>query len=293
MQQNFEIISDRVCQLGEGPVWDADTESTWWVDILGGEIHRYFQRTNEHKVFYAGPMISAIALREHGGMVASLQNGFAFIDVEKQRAEAIPGTAIIDEALRFNDGKCDPAGRFWAGTMALSGEPGAGSLYTLETDRSVSLKLTGVSCSNGLAWSPDHKTLYFIDTPTSQVVAFDYNISDGSIANKKTVITIPENEGYPDGMTIDKDGMLWIASWNGWHVGRWDPNTGKLLHRINLPVSKITSCIFGGKKLNDLYITSARVGFNAYELEQQPLAGSLFIIKSCGYTGMEAFKFKG
>ncbi|GAA4749006.1 SMP-30/gluconolactonase/LRE family protein [Flavisolibacter ginsenosidimutans] len=293
MAQIVEIISESVCQLGEGPVWDPLTERIWWVDIVAGKLHSFFPNKNEHGVMNIGQMISAVVVRESGGLIASLQDGFAFIDIITQHVKSIGDPILIDNTLRFNDGKCDPAGRFWAGTMALNGESGTGGLYTLQTDLSVSLKLTGVSCSNGLAWSQDNKTLYYIDTPTSQVVAFDYDIQDGSIRNKRTVISIPESEGFGDGMTIDNEGMLWIACWGGWQVTRWNPVTGILLGRISLPVSKVTSCTFGGKDLSDLYVTSARQGLNNDDLSQQPMAGSLFVIKNSGFTGLKPFTFNG
>jgi sugar lactone lactonase YvrE len=293
MQQKWEVVLEHECELGEGPVWDAATKSILWVDILQCELHRFFSEEKEHKIFHTGSMISAIALREKGGIIAALQNGFAEIDFEKGTIRSIADTESSIKTNRFNDGKCDPAGRFWAGTMSVKDEPYAGNLYTLEHDLSVSLKIKGVSCSNGMAWSPDHKTFYYIDTPTQQVVAYDYNITDGSILNKKMVITIPQKEGYPDGMTIDSEGMLWVACWDGWQITRWDPYTGKLLQRISLPVSKVTSCTFGGNNLEDLYITSAKVGLNDPELKEQPLAGSLFVIKNTGFTGLADFPFKG
>jgi len=294
MQQGkWEVVSGHVSQLGEGPVWDAVTKSILWVDIQQCEIHHFSPERNEHKTFHTGSMISAVAVRESGGFIAALQNGFAVIDMERGTIQSIVDPEATIKANRFNDGKCDPAGRFWAGTMSVMGHPGAGSLYALEPDLSVSLKIKGVSCSNGMAWSPDHRTFYYIDTPTGQVVAYDYNITDGSIFNKRVIITIPKKEGYPDGMTIDTEGMLWIAYWNGWKVARWNPYTGQLLQSISLPVSKVTSCTFGGNQLEDLYITSAKLGLSENELKEQPLAGSLFVIKNTGFAGLAAFFFKG
>jgi sugar lactone lactonase YvrE len=293
MQQKWEVVVEYVCELGEGPVWDAATQSILWVDILQCGLHRFFPEQKEHKVFHTGSMIGAIALRESGGIIAALQNGFAEIDLEKGTLQSITNTEAFIETNRFNDGKADPAGRFWAGTMSVKGDVGAGCLYALERDLSVSLKIKGVSCSNGMAWSPDHKTFYYIDTPTQQIVSYDYNITDGSISGKKIVITIPREAGCPDGMTIDSEGMLWIACWDGWSVMRWNPHTGELLQCIALPVSKVTSCTFGGNNLEDLYITTARVGLTGPELKEQPLSGSLFVIKNTGFTGLADFPFKG
>lgn len=279
--------------LGEGPVWDAAKKRILWVDILQGEIHQFTLAIKEHKIFKTDKMVGAIALRTSGGLIASLQNGFAIIDAEKGTTELIADSEAHLTENRFNDGKCDAAGRFWAGTMSVTNTPEAGSLYTLEADLSVSVKIRGVGCSNGIAWSPNGSIMYYIDTPTRQVAAFDYDLIDGSISNKRIVINIPESDGYPDGMTIDTEGMLWIALWGGWKVSRWNPYTGKIIGHILLPVSGITSCVFGGETMDDLYITSARTGLSDDDLKIQPLAGSLFVVKKSGFKGMPAFEFKG
>jgi sugar lactone lactonase YvrE len=192
---------------------------------------------------------------------------------------------------RFNDGKCDPAGRFWAGTMSHTDEPEKGSLYLLGKDLSVTKKIEAVSISNGLAWSPDHKTFYYIDTPTKKVAAFHFDNTNGKIEDKRYIIQFLNNEGTPDGMTIDSEGMLWIAHWDGWQISRWNPVTGEKLKSILLPVSRVTSCCFGGKNLDDLYITSASTGLSDDQLKKEPLAGSLFVIKNTGFNGLPAFEF--
>jgi sugar lactone lactonase YvrE len=151
--------------------------------------------------------------------------------------------------------------------------------------------IENTTIANGMAWSPDHETLYFIDTPTFEVAAYQYDSATGQISDRRVVITIPKTDGYPDGMTIDCDGMLWIAHWDGWQVTRWNPQTGEKLHHIKLPVSRITSCTFGGENLDDLFITSARKGLSEAELDMQPLAGSLFVIRNCGYQGLPSFQF--
>jgi sugar lactone lactonase YvrE len=290
----WEVVLDHTCLLGEGPVWDPVKQSILWVDIEGGEIHRYSPEKKQHTSMLAGQMVGAIALRSNGGMVAALQNSFATIDMEQQTIHPIMDPEVHLPDNRFNDGKCDPAGRFWAGTMDyVSGKKGAGSLYVMQKDLTVERVVQDVSCSNGLAWSPDHRTLYYIDTPTREVVAYDYEITSGRITNKRAVVTIPDTDGYPDGMTIDTEGMLWVACWDGWRVSRWNPLTGALLQTIKLPASRITSCAFGGAGLDDLYITSAKTGLSEQDLKAQPLAGSLFVIKKCGFKGANPFVFGG
>jgi sugar lactone lactonase YvrE len=176
--------------------------------------------------------------------------------------------------------------------MPISEDRASGSLYMLDSSKTCINKETDISISNGLAWSLDHKVLYYIDTPTLKVVAYDYDNEDGVISNKRAVITIPKEEGFPDGMTIDSEGMLWIAHWGGWQITRWDPNTGKKLFSFKLPVSNVTSCTFGGKTMKDIYITSARKGLSNGELAKQPLAGSLFVIRESGFEGLPAYRFK-
>lgn len=237
-------------------------------------------------------MAGAIALTTGGQLLAALQHGFAKIDLELGdiRMLADPEAHLSDN--RFNDGKCDPAGRFWAGTMQLNGNKGAGSLYVLHPDLTVSLKISGLSVSNGLAWSPDQSTFYFIDTPTQQVAAYDYDLESGNISNKRIAVSIPPELGKPDGMTIDAEGMLWVALWDGWGVTQWNPETGALLQQYRLPVARVTSCTFGGKDLQDLYITTAKTGLSAEALANQPLAGAVFVIKNTGVKGLPANLFK-
>jgi sugar lactone lactonase YvrE len=227
-----------------------------------------------------------------GGLVVAFQHGFALVNLETKSIQWLADPEADKPDNRFNDGKCDPAGRFWAGTMSLSGKKGAGSLYALEANHGVVLKIPEVSVSNGLAWSPDQATFYFIDTPSSKITAFDYDNKSGNLSNKRTAVAIPPELGIPDGMTIDAEGMLWVALWNGWGVTRWNPYTGELLQQIKLPVAQVTSCTFGGKELQDLYITTAKTGLSQEELGKQPLAGAVFVFKNIGIKGLPAVLFK-
>jgi sugar lactone lactonase YvrE len=288
-----EVVLPHACQLGEGPLWDATRKRILWVDILNGEIHQFYPDKSEHKITVVHSLVGCIALRSSGEVIAALKPGFHTIDLETGAASFIAAPENHLPGIRFNDGKCDPAGRFWAGTMSVMGTRGAAALYTLNTDHTISCKVEKVTCSNGLAWSPDHTTLYYIDTPTGVVMAYDYDLLSGNIANGRQVIQIPPMEGSPDGMTIDTEGMLWIAMWNGWQITRWDPATGELLQRIPLPVANVTSCTFGGEYLRDLYITTALEGLSAEEQKAQPLAGYLFVIENCGYEGLPPFEFAG
>jgi sugar lactone lactonase YvrE len=288
----WQLVGEYSCQLGESPLWDAINKRILWVDILKGDVHQYGSENEIYKIFSSNLMIGAIALCRSGLLIAATQNGFALIDLGKENLVEIVDPEKHLKNNRFNDGKCDPVGRFWAGTMAISEVLHQGNVYVLDRDLKCRKQIENVSISNGLAWSLDHKTLYYIDTPSFEVVAYDYNLTTGDISNKKSVIKINvEEDGYPDGMTIDQEGMLWIGHWDGWQVTRWNPLTGEKLGSIKLPAGRVTSCTFGGDNLDDLYITTARVGLTEEALALQPLAGELFVVKNCGFKGLPAFEF--
>jgi sugar lactone lactonase YvrE len=192
---------------------------------------------------------------------------------------------------RFNDGKCDPAGRFWAGTMEFNGAADRGALYCLDVDHSVTQKVAPVTISNGLVWTADSKIMYYIDTAANTVRAFDYAVDTGAISGERVVVT-NEGAGGFDGMSIDEDGMLWVAVFGGWGVRRYDPGTGKLLRDLRLPMSNVTSCAFGGDQLDELYVTSAVHGMDESARREQPLAGSLVKIDP-GVRGVPAYSYAG
>ena len=178
---------------------------------------------------------------------------------------------------RCNDGKRDPAGRFWIGTMSRSGEVvGAGALHRLENDGTLTRVLSGLTIANGLSWSPDQRTMYFIDSPTREVWAFDFDPADSAISNRRTVVKVPESLGWPDGMTIDANGNLWVAHWAAGCVARWEAKSGRLLETIATDCPHTSSCCFGGLDERDLYITTSQLGLSATELARAPLSGRLF-----------------
>jgi sugar lactone lactonase YvrE len=286
-----ETVVIHKCLLGEGPVWDSRKKTICWIDILNGEIHEYNPSNNSQRTLTIHQMIGAIALCRNGNFIAALKNGFGFIDRNSGTVSMIANPEPELPGNRFNDGKCDPKGRFWAGTMSHTDEPEKGGFYLLNQDLSVTKKMERVSISNGLAWSLDQKTFYYIDTPTFTVAAFDFDITDGVISNKRIAIRIPHQDGSPDGMSIDSQGMLWIAHWDGWQITRWNPQTGVKMLSIPFPVARITSCCFGGDNFQDLFVTSARTGLNEDHLRNQPLAGSLFVIRNIGYYGLPLFEF--
>ncbi|MET3504600.1 SMP-30/gluconolactonase/LRE family protein [Halalkalibacter oceani] len=278
--------------LGEGPCWDGKSQRFYWVDILGKTVHCFQPETETTEVTEVGDLVGAVVVREQGGLLVATQTGFYTLDEATGEAELIsnPEPELADN--RFNDGKCDPAGRFWAGTMDIDEQKPSGSLYVLHPDRTVEQKLSDITISNGLAWSSDRKTMYYIDSPTKQVNAFDYELATGEITNKRVVVTIPEGEGIPDGMTIDQDDMLWVAQWGGYKVSRWNPRTGERIGEVAVPAKQVTSCCFGGEQLDELFITTARRGLSEEELQRYPHSGGVFHIKP-GVKGTPSYSFKG
>lgn len=285
-----ELVIDARATLGEGPCWDSNKGLLYWVDILEKKIHIYNPITKENEEIFVGQMVGAVVPRKYGGLIVALENGFYYLNTDTKELQFICNPESHLQENRFNDGKCDPAGRFWAGTTDSIGIDGKGALYCLHTDLSVDKKLEKVSTSNGLAWSPNNKYMYFIDTPTRKVVRFHYDIHTGHIENPKDVIEIPEGEGLPDGMTIDEEGMLWIAHWGGGKIARWNPVTGEQLFTVPIPALYVTSCTFGGENLNELYVTTARTRMTETDLETYPNAGGIFKIKT-NVRGCIAYPF--
>ncbi len=287
-----ELIVDARATLGEGPVWHARTQRLYWVDIEEGTLHVHDPGGEPDVVYPVGQLLGAAVPRRSGGMILAMQDGLAAFDLHTRQITplAAPERHLPDN--RSNDGKCDARGRFWIGTMSKSRTPGAASLYRLDPDGSVHHMLGELTNSNGLDWSPDQRTLYHIDTPTMQVAAFDFNAEAGTIANRRVVVAFPPGAGRPDGMTVDAEGMIWVAHWDGGRVSRWDPTHGRLLGEIPLPAARVTSCAFGGPNLDRLYITTARFGLSEGQSREQPHAGGLFAATP-GVAGLASHEFAG
>ncbi len=286
-----EKLPHSPCTLGEGPIWDEENYSLIWVDITEGKVHELDVLEQRTRTLDVKDLVGSVALCDDGDLLIALKSGISLVDRKNGDIKKLLDPEEFLKDNRFNDGKCDPAGRFWIGSMNMDEETPSGNLYRLDSDLVCDRLLDELTISNGLAWSPDQKTFYHIDSPTMEVVAFNYNIDNGELTNRHTVITIPEKEGFPDGMTIDSEGMLWICHWGGWQVARWNPGTGEKLTSIKMPVSQVTCCTFGGKDYKDLYVTTARKGLTEKELKQEPEAGSTFLIKNCGHQGSAPFRF--
>jgi sugar lactone lactonase YvrE len=285
-----QVELDAKATLGEGPCWDSRARLLYWVDIEEGKLHAYDPASREDRAASIHQPIGAAVVRRSGGLLLALRDGFFGFDPVTEACLPLVNPEAHLPDNRFNDGKCDPAGRFWAGTMGKA--PNRGSLYCLDTDLAVHKRVEGVSISNGLAWSPNERVLYYVDSRTRVVDAFDYDKATGEIGGRRVVVRIPEGMGLPDGMSIDEAGMLWVALWDGARVARFDPASGALLDEIRLPVTRPTSCAFGGANRDELFITSARSGLDEVALAQQPLAGGIFKCKP-GVRGGPAWEFAG
>ena len=279
----IKVFPDVTSTLGEGPVWHCEEQVFYWIDITGKKLHRLDLVTGKNQSFEMGSMIGAVMPVQEGGVVVALETGiFRFYPPDQfQKLVEYPSDASPN--TRFNDGKCDPGGRLWIGTMDKNAKPYQGKLYRLEGSRLIEV-LQNISISNGLGWSPDHRTMYYIDTFEQTVYAFDFDISTGEITNKRVVVYVSKSLGAPDGMTVDCNGNLWVALWGGSGVACFDPLTGDLIGKVEIPALNVTSCEFGGPDLKTLLITTAREGLNEEQLREYPLSGHVFIVQTpiCG-----------
>lgn len=287
---NASLLCKSNCYLGEGPMWHTGRKSFFWVDIDGKAIYEYNYQNGDVQTWQLQQRVSLVVENKNGLLVLGTEHGLLSFDLQTTIIKPLLNIEKDNSATRSNDGGCDAAGRLWIGTMAKDFTPNAGSLYCIDKDFSISKKISGLTIPNGLVWSLDNKRMYFIDTPTRCVRSFLFNIETGDIQFEKVIIEIDEQIGMPDGMTIDEEGMLWIAHWNGFGVYRWNPLNGKLLDKISLPVPQVSSCVFGGENLDQLFITTARENMSEADLLKYPDSGNVFISET-KVKGVPANKF--
>lgn len=277
-----DLLYKAEASTGEGAIWHPGRNTLFWVDIEGKTLYEYFPKRRECYRRQFDKMVTTVVPETENSVIVALQNEIIRLNLETGDTDSL---AFIDDkngTLRCNDGKCDPQGRLWIGTMVLEAPPGTAALYTLLPDGKLKQQRDGITISNGLGWSKDQRYFFYIDTPTQKMERYLYNPETADIIEDGVVVEIPKCMGSPDGMTIDAAGNLWVALWNGFGVHCYHPATGELLMRVELPVPNVTSCAFGGEELDTLYITTARSGLSTEELDKYPLSGSLFVCKPFG-----------
>ena len=276
---NIRAISEVTSDLGEGPIWSADTNSVTWTDITQNTFHTADIDTGKTMSFGVPSMVGAIAHSKDGGYIAATQKGFARIGVDGKYS---PLHSFLPDDMRMNDGKVDPSGRFWAGSMALSFEKGRGSLYVLEKDNSYRSILDDITLSNGMGWSPDAQYFYYIDSVPGVLKRFDYDLHTGQISNPKDLITFDSSSGIPDGMSMSSDGKIVIALWDGRRIEIYEPS-GEKVSEITLGVSRPTSCTFAGPNKDILIVSTASQGIDRAD---EPLAGKILAVTGTGLSGL-------
>lgn len=274
------ILYRSQCFLGEGPVWHQKTKSCFWVDIENGVLYKYHWIKKMIKHWKFDHKVSLVIPDEHGSLVLAIDRSIQRFDPESEKLEWLADVDNLLSENRCNDGRCDSYGRLWVGTMNMNFKENCGALYCINQQHEVSKKLEDVSISNGLAWSIDNKRLFYIDSPTRLVKSFLFDEETGDISFEKNAIIIPGETGSPDGMTIDEEGMLWIAHWGGHGVYRWNPLNGELIAKVEVPAPHVTSCAFAGDNLDHLIITTARQDLSENDLMRYPASGDVFVAKT-------------
>jgi sugar lactone lactonase YvrE len=273
-----DLVLDAGADLAEGPLWDAGRGALWWVDVLAGRINCLELDPLRNHVTEVGQTVSALGHRADGTLVVALQSGLAVLDPQSGSLQC---RLVLDEDWpqnRFNDGKVDRHGRFWAGTMDVNGASGHGTLYRLDADWRLEPVVGDVTISNGLDWSVDDRLMFYVDTATQRIDVLDFDAESGAVSGRRPFAEVHRAEGTPDGLAVDVEGGVWVAVFYAGAVYHFD-RSGRRIGEIRLPVSAVSSCTFGGPKLDELYITTARAGLRADELATQPHAGAIFRVE--------------
>jgi len=286
---DVQRVGEQIDVLGEGPVWDVQEQALYWVDIRKPAVRRYDGGNREVTGWTMPEMVGSLAVRKQGGLLLALKSALVNFDPQSGAIRRVASPESDRPNQRFNDGKCDRQGRFWAGTMNDAARQPDGTLYRLDRSGCVAIE-SGVTIPNSLCWSPDGRTMYFSDSWTRTICAFDFDPATGQVTNKRRFATTTA-PAVPDGATIDAEGCLWCAEYDGWQITRFAPD-GRRMRSIELPVQRPTSCMFGGADLRTLFITTATQKLGPAELAKQPLAGALLAM-DVGVPGLPETRFAG
>ncbi|MFN6566859.1 SMP-30/gluconolactonase/LRE family protein [Dendronalium sp. ChiSLP03b] len=288
VQNQLKNVLNARARLGEGPVWDANKQLLYWVDIYNYRVHQFHPASGKNVFFDVGDVVGAIAVAGKNRLIMALRHNLAFLDTQKGTVTPIVEIETDLPDNRFNDGKCDIQGRFWFGSMSASGKEQA-SLYRYDCDGSLHVMETGLTVSNGLGWSPEQKTFYLTDSAKQKIYAYDFDAVTGNISNRRIFVDLTGESFYPDGLTIDSQGYIWSAMWNGGCVIRFN-HKGQEVFRLQLGVPLVTSCTFGGEHLQVLYITTASIGLSQGEIDKSFESGDLFAFNT-DVTGLPIHEF--
>lgn len=275
-----EVLYPSQCILGESPLWHPERKCCYWVDIERGILYELNWLSKATRSWEFNEKLSVVLQGKGSELILALQTMIVKFNLEDERMERLLDVEPPSSGNRCNDGGLDSKGRLWIGTMSLQHTEGAGSLYCVDVDRKVNKKRGYISISNGIVWSLDNKRMFYIDSPTQVVQSFLFEEEKSEIVFEKNAVDIPSDMGSPDGMAIDREGMLWIAHWGGFGVYRWNPYNGKLLSKIDVPVPQVSSCAFVGDESDHLLITTARENLSPEEIKKYPESGDVFIIKT-------------
>jgi sugar lactone lactonase YvrE len=266
------VLSARA-RLGECPVWDAVRQKLFWTDVYNHRVHEFDPSTGQDRYFDLGEAVGSVALAGPDRLLVALSDRLAFVDLDTGAVQPLLQLEFTHADTRFNDGKCDPQGRFWVGTVSTV--PGHAALYRFDPDGALYVIQPGLTISNGLGWSPDGKTFYLTDSATRCIFAYGFDGATGSLSDRRVLVNLQGEAGEPDGLAIDRRGHLWSALWNGWCLVHFDAS-GRELERLPMPVQCPTCPVFAGPSLTELYVTSASVGLSQAEIQRGYEAGDLF-----------------
>ncbi|UBF30007.1 SMP-30/gluconolactonase/LRE family protein (plasmid) [Kovacikia minuta CCNUW1] len=289
IQNSPQNILTARARLGEGPCWNSEEQRLYWVDIYNHRVHQFNPATGDNQFFDVGEVVGCIAPAGTDRLIMALRDRLAFLNTQNGEVTPIIEIDHTYPATRFNDGKCDAMGRFWFGSVSANEE--CARLYHYDLDGTLNVMETGLTISNGLGWSPDQKTFYLTDSRRKTIYAYDFDGASGELSNRRVLINLMAESFEPDGLTVDQEGCLWSAMWDGWCIIRFDP-VGKEMMRVPMPVQRPTCCTFGNNDLKTLYITTASIGLGEAEIQAGFYSGDLFSLPTA-VPGLPTYYFKG